>query len=483
MTLLRLRLKHWFWLGLLCLSCLLTAPVSLALDVKDVPNPRHTNGGWVTDMAHLLKPGTLAQINQMISQLEANSGAELAVVTVAQTKPASSVKEFATTLFNKWHIGKRGLDNGVLLLVSKGDHRVEIETGYGVESILPDATVGQIISEQIIPRFKANDYDRGILEGTRSLVEILGKEYTSSARTDAGANRLFLILWFAWEGIVFVLAIIGIVSARHQLAIIDHKARIVMEPQGKSRQTLHKVSDFGSPQPPSRFGFFFLLFISLYGMLISLVGLAILLRVVFFSLNLSEASNVLFPLYAGGLPFGLHPSVGLSFFFNRLAKKREKRRIQAGYYRCARCQNPMEKVDTEKLLSALTPTEQVAQAIGSLTVEGWRCQLCQPELPPPGFYLCLYRAKESENETCPTCEEPTVTVSPIAVQVEPTWHREGRGVITKECQCCHWHKDVRTTLRRLAPDSTLFLKPGERSHSTKAVENEAYCAGCGKQML
>jgi uncharacterized protein len=111
--------------------------VSLALDVKDVPNPRQINGTWVTDMTGILDQPTEAQLNCVISQLAHQNGTEIAVVTVPEAAPAASAKEFTTVLFKYWGIGKKGKDNGVLVLISKGDRRVEIETGYGIEAILP----------------------------------------------------------------------------------------------------------------------------------------------------------------------------------------------------------------------------------------------------------------------------------------------------------------------------------------------------------
>ncbi|OKH18984.1 hypothetical protein NIES593_21510 [Hydrococcus rivularis NIES-593] len=146
---------------------------SQALTVQEVPNPRQTNGGWVTDMADILTPKTEAQLNQMISELEANNSAEIAVVTVPETAPAASPKEFATALFNYWGIGKADRDNGVLFLISKGDRRVEIETGYGIEGILPDAKVGRIIDTEITPQFKQGNFDSGTLVGTRAIIVAL----------------------------------------------------------------------------------------------------------------------------------------------------------------------------------------------------------------------------------------------------------------------------------------------------------------------
>ncbi|MDJ0535359.1 MAG: LemA family protein [Xenococcaceae cyanobacterium MO_207.B15] len=160
----------------LCLAVFLFPLKSEALTVQEVPNPRQLYSGWVTDSAEILTDSTEARLNQMIEQLEAQNGTELAVVTVPETAPAASPKEFTTELFNYWGIGKKEKDNGVLFLISVGDRRVEIETGYGIEGILPDAKVGRIIDTKIKPRFKQGDFDGGTLAGTKALVVALEGE-------------------------------------------------------------------------------------------------------------------------------------------------------------------------------------------------------------------------------------------------------------------------------------------------------------------
>ncbi|WP_414620334.1 TPM domain-containing protein [Calothrix sp. CCY 0018] len=149
---------------------------SYALTVNEVPNPRQQNSGWVTDMVDMLSPQAETQLNQMISELEKENGTEIAVVTVPTTKPSSTPKAFTTELFNTWGIGKKGQNNGILFLVTKGDRRTEIETGYGIEGILPDAKVGSIIRTQVTPQFKKGNFEAGIIAGTKSLIKELGAD-------------------------------------------------------------------------------------------------------------------------------------------------------------------------------------------------------------------------------------------------------------------------------------------------------------------
>src|ERR687886_2715685 len=181
MTAARFQFKRFLKASPFTLAIVLFPCVGLAVEVKDVPNPRQINGTWVTDMAGMLDEPTEAQLNSMISQLERKNGTEIAVVTVPETAPAASPKEFTTKLFNYWGIGKKGKDNGVLLLISKGDRRVAIETGYGMKAILPDAKVGNIINTQITPRFKQGDFKGGTLAGTKALVVAIEKSQSSSA--------------------------------------------------------------------------------------------------------------------------------------------------------------------------------------------------------------------------------------------------------------------------------------------------------------
>jgi len=174
------RIKRIFWVSLLSLAIAIVPQISHALTVQDVPNPREINGGWVTDMANIISDNTETELNRIITELEAKNGTEIAVVTVPETAPSPTPKAFTTELFNYWGIGKKGINNGVLFLVSVGDSRVEIETGYGVEIILPNEEVGNIIETKIIPPFKQRDFDGGILAGTKALVEFLqDKEFSN----------------------------------------------------------------------------------------------------------------------------------------------------------------------------------------------------------------------------------------------------------------------------------------------------------------
>ena len=159
--------------GLVSLIVLSQSAIASALTVQDIPNPRRMNS-WVADTADLLTPQTEAEIDRIATELKAKNGSEIAVVTVATTKPAKSSKAFATELFNTWKIGKQGKNNGVLLLISKSDRRTEIETGTGLTTLLPSSKVEMILTQTVTPQYKQGKFDEGTVAGTRAIATALG---------------------------------------------------------------------------------------------------------------------------------------------------------------------------------------------------------------------------------------------------------------------------------------------------------------------
>lgn len=226
-------IKRAFWVVIICLALISFPQPCSAVTVKEVPNPRQVYGGWVTDMADLLDAETQGTLNRIISQLEAKNGTEIAVVTVPDTSPAPSPKNFATRLFNHWGIGKKGKNNGVLFLISQQERRVEIETGYGIEKILSNARISVIIYRYIIPWFKQGDFKGGILAGTEALVNALERSnfvsVTNPAQlyTQIEFNPHLLLLPLLAGGLIIGIPAIIFV-------ILKYFVPTFIEPEGRS---------------------------------------------------------------------------------------------------------------------------------------------------------------------------------------------------------------------------------------------------------
>lgn len=161
------------------------AAVLLALSVRaqtyaldSVPNPRVADGSFVQDAAQLLGPAR-SVIDARLSALERRSGAEVALVILPSIGDAVP-KQFATALFEAWGIGKKQVDNGVLVLHVLDQRRIEIETGYGVEGALPDVKCHWLIDEVVVPAFRRGQFAAGHDALSRGIV--YGLEHPDAGR-------------------------------------------------------------------------------------------------------------------------------------------------------------------------------------------------------------------------------------------------------------------------------------------------------------
>ena len=119
------------------------------------PDPQ----GYVSDFAGLLSAQGKEQIEGQLSQLEKDTTAEVAVVTVKSLED-STIEDYASRLFEKWGIGKEGKDNGVLFIIASEDRKVRIEVGYGLEPVLTDSRAGRILDKDVVPFLKKNEYEK-----------------------------------------------------------------------------------------------------------------------------------------------------------------------------------------------------------------------------------------------------------------------------------------------------------------------------------
>ena len=153
----------------LWLVFLATAPLGAAF-----PSPQ----GRVNDFAGVLDAGAKAHLLNRIHEVEAKTTAEIAVVTVTSLD-GMTVEEYANKLFQKWGIGKKKKDNGLLVLVCPPEHKVRIEVGYGLEPTLTDGLTGGVIRADFIPAFKKGDFSGGITAGVDQLANFIdGTEKT-----------------------------------------------------------------------------------------------------------------------------------------------------------------------------------------------------------------------------------------------------------------------------------------------------------------
>lgn len=129
----------------------------------------------VTDLTSTLSSGQRAALEQKLAAFEAKKGSQIAVLIVPTTQP-EAVEQYAVRVQETWKLGRKGVDDGVLMVVAKNDRKLWIEVGYGLEGVLPDATAKRIIEEEILPRFKQGDFAGGITAGAERIMRVIDGE-------------------------------------------------------------------------------------------------------------------------------------------------------------------------------------------------------------------------------------------------------------------------------------------------------------------
>lgn len=170
--------------------------------------------GFVNDYVGVLTPAVRERLEAELRALERETGAELAVAVVPRTTPETP-KMYAVKLFERWGVGKRGRDNGVLLLVALEERRVDVEVGYGLEGVLPDARVGRILDERVVPLLRRGDVAGGVAAGVAELAELVRAASGEASGTGAGRSEGAGLAVFA-AAVVVVLALAAVATARER---------------------------------------------------------------------------------------------------------------------------------------------------------------------------------------------------------------------------------------------------------------------------
>jgi uncharacterized protein len=177
-------------------------------DVQAVP----ALSSRVTDLTATLTSEQRGTLESELLALEQRKGSQLAVLIVATTQP-EDIEQYAIRVFDQWKLGRKGIDDGALLLVAKDDRRVRIEVARGLEAAIPDAATARIIREYISPRFRTNDYYVGIHDAVGALASLVDGEALPTPgsgnrepKGDIGSAILFGLFAGFWARTMFARA-------------------------------------------------------------------------------------------------------------------------------------------------------------------------------------------------------------------------------------------------------------------------------------
>lgn len=418
-----------------------------AIAVQDIPDPR-PHQSWISDTADLLPEAAETELNQTLGSLATDEGVELLVVTVPTTKPAQSSEAFAIDLFDTWHIGEAATKQGVLFLVSKRQHLVEIEEGRGKvpppRKVLVRNQEGQdrsitiktsqgpavrnLIKDTVIPTFTGEAYEADTLVNmVKELVVIESRPPipygpphppipselpNPSLATKLAQNPGWIALQQQppWE---FLLVGGAIATLLIQLLIRESRSPIEVPAVGRSQidhadiNTLWetwRVNIWDLWEKPNEGEW---LVIHLTALTLSL-SLTLTILALLWQIG-GESTN---PVIAGVMAVMFWVPLrhwGIHGWFAYCDRPRR----QNGPYHCAECGAPLRTVSDRQMKEYLSPEEQAVVELKSMEWLGRYCPQCYPQLRSPYFTDPLPASPQGDPPESPDPNKPQTDAEPL----------------------------------------------------------------------
>ncbi|MCW7496741.1 TPM domain-containing protein [Leptospira levettii] len=474
---------------MLTVQCSDTNEESIDALVAKVPNPKELRNSWIEDSAGVLTDTT--SIDSMINAEESSSGLEIAVVTLP-TIGSYVPKDFAVALFNHWKIGKKGKDNGILILHVIDQRRVEIEIGYGLEGDLPDATVKRIIDTYTIPSFKEDNFQKGHVETVAALIQklkhpeiavenLISQQGESTLPSDVStdptenvdSSAVTRTNLYDYQGKKFtdltseekqiLEQTIDTYNTTSNFFLTDEESRLLNEKYEETEriekeESFHFKSTFVLgylglfiflnllqrlivwilPSPTAKYHIVHKTdFILYYGIVIS----PLILVITTLSLYLGEA---LFPVSI----FLIIASIIVYFLF--LGDHRMKKlnmRLQAIRNiprKCEKCRSIMTKLSEEADNKHLSDGQISEEVVNSVDYDVWICQSCHNHsilkfrnIDPEYIYKGTSFPKI---KVCPECKFETFVCKSSRVLSEATYSSSGKVEVRRNCAHCKHHE-------------------------------------------
>lgn len=441
------------YLTLLLFVCL-SARLAAQYTVESVPNQKLINGSYVSNPDGILDEGTVAQIDTLLRSLETKTTVQVAVVALQSIGDYDDFG-FAQELFDKWGIGNRENDNGLLILLVKETHTIRFHTGYGLEGVLPDVVCKRIQRDFMVPEFRKDDYNAGMVAGLREVSRIVSDpghaEELKTSEDEVSGWVAFVIFLSVFLAPVFL--VVFIVKA----------VRGTFRDSGKPMHTDYPEMRL------SRWSWL-LEFIGIPVVIVALFGvrggddaaaLALIALYLYFMLTLFHrlwrSGRVIrrflktqayyeiveflrkdqwywfFVALVFPIPFAL-------YFFYHLARKRIYRNHPR---KCKQCQGKMRKLDERSDDEYLSEAQRAEERLRSVDYDVWKCEACG------SIEVWFYLNRHSKYESCPKCRTLAYYLAGRHTVTSATYSSSGSGEEVHACKFCGFEKKSTYSIARL----------------------------------
>jgi uncharacterized protein len=441
-----------------------------------IPDPKTLGETYVSDPDGVLAPGTAPALNARLDSLDRSGRAHIDVVLVrslGETVP----KTAATALFNKWKIGRKDTNNGLLMLLVLDQRRVEFETGYGLEADLPDIICYRIQQRYMLEPARARDYDLAVQQGVSALIRRLQPVAAlpkPPLRTAADSTRYYLD------------SLQRAVMARNGMLADEDPLNAALPGEALT-------ADYSPPAPGPPIGTLLVsglalvLYLALWyrttrgparwwllpvalGLLLGLVvpalldglgtgaflgliyGLPLLYLHAYFGWQYGRARRPVAPadrpeaygqLQAAhrGLAFTAYVfPVALALYWRWY--RRHLAALREAPIACPECGQPMHKLDSKAEKSYLEPGQQAEEKFHAVDYDVWECA--------SGHHLPLaYSNPDTDKRPCPACHHRTLGPGRLRVEQRATTRAEGWGWRVEKCRFCQHEEKTREVIPQL----------------------------------
>lgn len=361
------------------LAVSLTEAMAMDWTVQTVPNTRLSDAKVCTsDPDDLIDPASQSEIDRLLYNAQQQLSAEIFVVALKSTGNVD-LKTFATELFKSWGIGKKGKDNGLLILLVLDQKRVTMETGYGMEGVLPDAICYRIIDQDMVPLMRNGEVSAGMLAGVQGVLKVLS-DPAAAAEIYADPAVQQKAQWEQKKAMLYNLLIGYLLLTLIVLVFsIVNASKKVKSVTGMEPYEAYKV------------------------------------------LNTSVVSYQVLAFI-----FPLTMVAFLAFYKRKASSFRKKPRA------CPKCGKSLVLMNEKQEDAYLTAGQQSEEMVGSVDYDAWVCMDC-------GHRSFLsYTKSFTRYQTCPKCHFKTYAQTSDRIVNSPTPISAGQGVHVFSCAHCNY---------------------------------------------
>ncbi|MDB5272491.1 MAG: hypothetical protein JWO58_858 [Chitinophagaceae bacterium] len=442
-------MKYTVAILLFVFSCL--AQASVVYTVETVPRLGIVNKSYIVDPGHFLKDATIQTINKELMVLEQITSDQIGIV-VLPSIGKDSPKPFATALFDRFRIGQKDKDNGLLILLVMDQKRVEFETGYGLEGVLPDAICKRIELEYMVPQFKEKKYDQGILDGLRATIQLLSSPQESALLkadveeedvSEPEDSRWIVATFFAVPYVLLLLILFFVKRMKGTFTddynkLNEARKRNVILTISKGRWLLFYVL-----LPLTLFGSVLNLYHGFY--LLFLVGAAAYVWILMALIEKKDRSKKFYAAsYRAGDYYDQYNKFTqyfdnwgiaavffpIPFLFTDYKNNNKLKAIRLHPRDCDNCHLPMTLLDEKKDDEFLQKSQIFEEAIKSVDYDVWLCNHCHTH------YALGYNSKFSKYKPCTFCGTKASFLQSDITKVPPSYASTGIGEKTYKCMYC-----------------------------------------------